>query len=66
MPMVRMNNPIRSFYSAKTCSTRERTVDLIALAPRMACGMSRPLGFLGRMWDRRPFFSMNASLAAEQ
>jgi len=30
--MVRMNKPIRSFGSAKTCSTRERIFDLALLA----------------------------------
>src|SRR5262245_38688086 len=44
-PMVRTNRPIRSFCSAKTCSTRARTVDFAALARRMASGIGFPIGF---------------------
>src|SRR4029077_16806393 len=46
IPMVRMNKPIRSFCSAKTCSTRERIFDLAVLARRIASGLGRPLGRL--------------------
>src|ERR1700737_3451725 len=43
IPMVRMNKPIRSFGSAKTCSTRERIFDLALLARRIASGTGSPL-----------------------
>jgi hypothetical protein len=46
MPIVLTNNCIRSFWAAKTCSTRERIFDLAALARRVASGMGLPLGFL--------------------
>ena len=46
MPMVRTNSPIRLFCSAKTCSMRERTPDLRALARRVRSAMGRPVGFL--------------------
>jgi hypothetical protein len=57
---------IRSFCVAKICSTRERIFDLAALARRIASGIGLPLGFLRWTWDRKPFFSMNVSLAAER
>src|SRR6202171_1497812 len=41
-----MNKPIRSFCSAKTCSTRERIFDLALLARRIASGIGRPFGLL--------------------
>src|ERR1700726_3033539 len=44
--MVRMNKPIRSFCSAKTCSTRERIFDLALLARRIASSIGRPFGLL--------------------
>src|SRR3979411_91178 len=48
--MVRMNKPIRSFCSAKTCSTRERIFDLALLARRIASGIGRPFGLLRWTW----------------
>src|ERR1700730_13893725 len=63
-PMVRMNKPIRSFCSAKTCSTRERIFDLALLARRIASGIGRPFGLLRWTWLTKPFLSMNSSLAA--
>src|SRR6202022_3314063 len=42
IPMVRMNKPIRSFGSAKTCSTRERIFDLALLARRISSGIGPP------------------------
>ena len=66
MPMVLTNSSMRSFCSAKTCSTRARIFDLAALARRIAPGMGLPLGFLRWTWDRKPFLSMKASLAAER
>src|ERR1700737_4531941 len=54
--MVRMNKPIRSFCSAKTCSTRERIFDLALLARRIASGIGRPFGLLRWTWLTKPFF----------
>jgi len=65
IPMVRMNKPIRSFCSAKTCSTRERIFDLALLARRIASGIGRPFGLLRWTWLTKPFLSMNSSLAAD-
>src|ERR1700738_2496305 len=62
--MVRMNKPIRSLCSAKTCSTRERIFDLALLARRIASGIGRPFGLLRWTWLTKPFLSMNSSLAA--
>src|SRR5256885_5864649 len=56
--MVRMNKPIRSFCSAKTCSTRERIFDLALLARRIASGIGRPFGLLRWTWLTKPFLSM--------
>jgi len=46
MPIVRTNRPIRTFCSAKKCSTRERVFDFALLARRVAAGIGRPAGFL--------------------
>src|SRR6516164_9280540 len=59
-----MNNLIRSFCSAKTCSTRERIFDFALLARRIVSGMARPFGFLRWMWLTKPFLFRNVSLAA--
>jgi hypothetical protein len=40
MPIVRMNRPIRSFCSAKTCSTWARIFDFAALARAIAFGIA--------------------------
>src|ERR1700730_6690096 len=50
IPMVRMNKPIRSFCSPKTCSTLDRIFGLALLARRIASDMTRPFGFL--RWTR--------------
>ena len=42
---VRIKSPIRSFCSAKTCSTRERTFDFSAFARRLASAC--PWAFCG-------------------
>src|ERR1700680_4059651 len=55
VPMVWLNKPIRSFGSAKTCSTRERIFDLALLARRIASGIGRPFGLLRWTWLDKPF-----------
>src|ERR1700730_12472798 len=57
--------PIRSFCSAKTCSTCERIFDLALLARRIASGIGRPFGLLRWTWLTKPFLSMNSSMAAD-
>jgi hypothetical protein len=57
MPTVRMKRSILSFCTAKTCSTRERTLDLSALACRVVSGVGRPGGFLRWMRLTKPFFA---------
>src|ERR1700739_4036316 len=42
IPIVLMNNPIRSFCSANTCSTRTRIFDFALLARRIVSGIARP------------------------
>ena len=55
MPTVRMNKPIRDFWSAKTCSTRERITNFPALARRVGAGISRCGGFLWWIFETKPF-----------
>lgn len=46
MPMVRMNRPMRSFCSTKTCSIRARIFDFAALVRATACRIGLPLRLL--------------------
>src|SRR5262245_62655588 len=60
-----MNNLIRSFCSANTCSTRARIFDFALLARCIVSGIARPFGFLRWMWLTKPFLVRNVSLAAD-
>lgn len=53
-PIVRTYRPIFAFWCANTCSTRARTLDLVALPRRTFSGIGRPLGFLRWMRLTRP------------
>ena len=66
MPIVRMKRSIVSFCTAKTCSTRERTLDLSALVRCVVFGIARPGGFLRWMRLTKPFFARKSSLAYER
>ena len=45
-PMVRMIRPIRSLWSAKTCSTRAWIADFRRFARAVSLGIGLPGGFL--------------------
>src|SRR5262245_13413543 len=66
IPIVLMNNLIRSFCSANTCSTRARIFDFALLARCIVSGIARPFGFLRWMWLTKPFLVRNVSLAADR
>ena len=66
IPTVRMNNRILSFWAVKTCSTRERTMDLSAFARRVRGDIGRPGGFLRWIRLTNPFASRKASLALDR
>jgi len=66
MPTVRMNSPMRLFCSAKTCSMRARTLDLVPFARAVLTGIGLPGGFLRWTRETKPFSAMNSSLALER
>src|SRR5262249_48795078 len=66
IPIVLMNNLIRSFCSANTCSTRARIFDFALLARCIVSGIARPFGFLRWMWLTKPFLVRNVSLAGDR
>jgi hypothetical protein len=63
--MVRMERPILSFYSAKTCSMRARTADLLPLARRIGVGIGRSGSLRGTRLVK-PFRARNASFFLER
>lgn len=51
-PMLRMVRLVRSFCCAKTCSTRVRIADFLALALAIRFGIGLPVGFRRWIWLR--------------
>jgi hypothetical protein len=66
IPTVRMNEPVRSFCSANTCSKRERFVEFALLARRIALGIEPPFCFLQWIWLTKPLLAGRVSLAVDR
>ncbi|PWC41722.1 hypothetical protein TSA6c_36625 [Azospirillum sp. TSA6c] len=64
-PMVRMNSAMRCFWSAKTCSTADRTAERARLARWCDPGIGCPFGLRKCTMLRRFAAAMAASLAFE-
>ena len=65
-PMLRMVSFMRAFCCAKTCSIVARTLDFLALALAVRCGIGLPAGFLRWIRLRLPRSARKPSLAWER